>query len=200
MCNSDAINKYRVIVAGSRFGKVFDLLCKFEKKKNRECYGMRLPEWKSDVVIRVQFPDECSKMSAPYLYVESRFGRVPWKETYIELFAENWQLVRLRQPAKTVEDIKNSIMNMNDINKIELRYVDNKQDEAEYQNQMNKETIDSIKKQQAAATPCCDCQCKKEDSSDNKIANFSDFIEKYIESINFGQINTSIDDILKMLD
>lgn len=198
MCNSDAINKYRVIVAGSRFGKVFDLLCKFEKEKNRECYGMRLPEWKSDVVIRVQFPDEYSKMSAPYLYVESRFGRVPWKETYIELFAENWQLVRLRvipddQPIKTVEDIKNSIMN--DINKTV-----NKQDEVEYQNQINKETIDSIKKQQATATPCCDCQCKKEDSSDNKIANFSDFIEKYIESINFGQINTSIDDILKMLD
>lgn len=196
MCNSDAINKYRVIVAGSRFGKVFDLLCKFEKEKNRECYGMRLPEWKSDVVIRVQFPDKYSKMTAPYLYVESRFGRVPWKETYIELFAENWQLVRLRQPAKTVEDIediKDSIMN--DINKAV-----NKQNEVEYQNQMNKETIDSIKKQQAAATPCCDCQCKKEDSSDNKIANFSDFIEKYIESINFGQINTSIDDILKMLD
>lgn len=198
MCNSDAINKYRVIVAGSRFGKVFDLLCKFEKERNRECYGMRLPEWKSDVVIRVQFPDKYSKMTAPYLYVESRFGRVPWKETYIELFAENWQLVRLRQPAKTVEDIKDSIMNMNDINKVV-----NKQDEVEYQNQMNKETIDSIKKQQAAATPCCDCQCKKEDSSDNKITNFSDFIEKYIESINFGQINTSIvdiDDILKMLD
>ena len=194
MYNSDVINKYRVIVAGSRFGKVFDLLCKFEKeKKNGECYGMRLPEWESDVVIRVQFPDKYDKMSAPYLYEESRFGRVPWKETYIELFAENWQLVRLRQPAKTVEDVKNSIMN--DINKAV-----NKQDEIKYQNQMNKETIDSIKKQQAEATHCCDCQCKKEDSSNNHIANFSDFIEKYIESINFGQINTSIDDILMMLD
>ncbi|EOQ01307.1 hypothetical protein IKC_06264 [Bacillus cereus VD184] len=32
-------------------------------------------------------------MTAPYLYVESRFGRVPWKETNIELFAENWEVV-----------------------------------------------------------------------------------------------------------
>ena len=32
-------------------------------------------------------------MTAPYLYVESRFGRVPWKETMIELFAENWEVV-----------------------------------------------------------------------------------------------------------
>lgn len=39
--------------------------------------GMRLPQWKDDVVIRAQYPDESSKMTAPYLYVESRYGRVP---------------------------------------------------------------------------------------------------------------------------
>lgn len=55
--------------------------------------GMRLPKWNPDVVIRAQFPDEHSKMTAPYLYVESRFGRVPWKETMIELFAEDWEVV-----------------------------------------------------------------------------------------------------------
>ena len=55
--------------------------------------GMRLPSWKEDVVIRAQFPDEYSKMTAPYLYVESRFGRVPWKETMIELFSEDWEVV-----------------------------------------------------------------------------------------------------------
>ena len=56
-------------------------------------FGMRLPQWSPDVVIRAQYPDANSKMTAPYLYVESRFGRVPWKETMIELFAENWQIV-----------------------------------------------------------------------------------------------------------
>lgn len=55
--------------------------------------GMRLPKWSNDVVIRAQFPDEYSKMTAPYLYVESRFGRVPWKETMIELFSEEWEVV-----------------------------------------------------------------------------------------------------------
>ena len=55
--------------------------------------GMRLPEWREDVVIRAQYPDEHSKMTAPYLYVESRFGLVPWKETMIELFSEHWVLV-----------------------------------------------------------------------------------------------------------
>jgi hypothetical protein len=55
--------------------------------------GMRLTQWKEDVVIRVQYPDEHSKMTAPYLYVESRFGRVPWKETMIEIFTEDWEIV-----------------------------------------------------------------------------------------------------------
>lgn len=55
--------------------------------------GMRLPSWSQDVIIKAQYPDEYSKMSAPYLYVESRFGRVPWKETMIELFSEDWDIV-----------------------------------------------------------------------------------------------------------
>lgn len=55
--------------------------------------GARLPKWSPDVVIRAQFPDEHSKMTAPYLYVESRFGRAPWKETFIELFSEEWEIV-----------------------------------------------------------------------------------------------------------
>lgn len=52
----------------------------------------RLPHWKPDVHIKAQFPDEYSKMTAPYLYVESRHGRVPWKETMIELFSNEWVL------------------------------------------------------------------------------------------------------------
>lgn len=53
---------------------------------------MRLPAWKSDVKIKIQIPDENSKMTAPYFYVESRFGCVPWKETMIELFSTEWEV------------------------------------------------------------------------------------------------------------
>lgn len=63
----------------------------FEEVKKGK--GMRLPQWSPEVVIRAQYPDEHSKMTAPYLYAESRFGRVPWKETNIEMFAENWEVV-----------------------------------------------------------------------------------------------------------
>lgn len=67
------------------FGEAFE-----QVKKGK---GMRLPHWKPDVVIKAQYPDENSKMTAPYLYVESRFGRVPWKETMIELFSEDWEVI-----------------------------------------------------------------------------------------------------------
>lgn len=55
--------------------------------------AVRLPSWREDVRIKCMFPSEDSEMSAPYLYVESRFGRVPWKETMIELFSTDWQIV-----------------------------------------------------------------------------------------------------------
>lgn len=55
--------------------------------------GMRLPSWQPDVLIKAQFPDKNSKMTAPYLYVESRFGKVPWKETMIELFSNDWEIL-----------------------------------------------------------------------------------------------------------
>lgn len=55
--------------------------------------GMRLPHWKPDVVIKVQHPDKHSKMTAPYLYVESRNGKVPWVVTQVELFRNDWLYV-----------------------------------------------------------------------------------------------------------
>lgn len=55
--------------------------------------SMRLPHWSEDVKIRVQHPNMDSKMTAPYLYVESRYGCVPWKETMIELFSDIWEIV-----------------------------------------------------------------------------------------------------------
>lgn len=64
----------------------------FEAVKNGA--GMRLPHWNEDVIIRAQYPDENSKMTAPYLYVESRNGKVPWKETMIELFSEKWEVIK----------------------------------------------------------------------------------------------------------
>ena len=79
---------YKLLQENLSFGIAFDTIKNSEKN-----LAMRLPAWNMDVLIKVQRPDEHSKMTAPYLYVESRYGRVPWKETMIELFAENWEVV-----------------------------------------------------------------------------------------------------------
>lgn len=57
--------------------------------------AMRLPQWLPDVLIQYQSPDEFSKMTAPYLYVESRYGRVPWIPTMIELLSTEWNIVEV---------------------------------------------------------------------------------------------------------
>ena len=69
-----------------RYGQAFDTITTTTK-------GMRLPQWQPEVVIRCQNPDEHSKMTHPYLYVESRFGRVPWIETVVEKFSDKWEIV-----------------------------------------------------------------------------------------------------------
>ena len=69
----------------------------FEAVETGKAMAMRLPHWKEDVRVKVQHPDKTSNMTAPYLYVESRHGRVPWKETMIELFSREWEVVQMQK-------------------------------------------------------------------------------------------------------
>lgn len=123
MENINLIDKYEVTMKGLSFGRAFDYINDVAKRRvtfpnDWSIYGMRLPKWSSDVVIKVQYPDKYSKMTAPYLYVESRFGRVPWKETNIELFDDTWEVVKFEGPQnkpdskanKSVNDIKDTII------------------------------------------------------------------------------------------
>ncbi len=54
---------------------------------------VRLPKWSEDVYISIQVPDDNSKMTAPYFYVTSRFGMVPWIPTMIEMFSTEWEIL-----------------------------------------------------------------------------------------------------------
>ncbi len=55
--------------------------------------SVRLPHWGDDVFISIQVPDTNSKMTAPYMYVTSRYGLVPWIPTIIEMLSEEWQII-----------------------------------------------------------------------------------------------------------
>lgn len=69
------------------FGKAMDSVREDPANKS-----MRLPHWKPDVKIKIQVPDEYSKMTAPYFYVESRYGCVPWIPNMIELMGDEWEI------------------------------------------------------------------------------------------------------------
>lgn len=56
---------------------------------------IRLPAWSEEVFISIQVPDENSKMTAPYFYVTSRFGLVPWIPTMIEMFSTEWEMISI---------------------------------------------------------------------------------------------------------
>lgn len=55
--------------------------------------AMKLPHWGEDVTIRAHYPQPGELVTAPYLYVTSRYGVTPWRETMVELFSEEWVVV-----------------------------------------------------------------------------------------------------------
>jgi len=55
-------------------------------------YNVRLPYWSSEVFLSLQEPGEGSKMTHSYIYVNSRYGLVPWAATQIEMLTENWAI------------------------------------------------------------------------------------------------------------
>jgi len=62
-------------------------------KAMRAGKSVRLTKWQDDVFISIQHPDANSKMTAPYFYVTSRFGMVPWIPTMIEMLSEEWIII-----------------------------------------------------------------------------------------------------------
>lgn len=47
-----------------------------------------------DQWIEVQYPDENSKMTEPYIYIKNaQGGRVPWLASQGDLMAEDWDIV-----------------------------------------------------------------------------------------------------------
>lgn len=79
---------------------------KFEKalKKAKAGKTIRLAHWNEDVIIKAQYPTDTSKMTAPYLFVDSRFGLVPWLPTQIEIFSDDWEVVKIKSHSWDSDD------------------------------------------------------------------------------------------------
>ena len=109
--NDYGVTKYTIrAVSESDFksnkGLMFSEALKLITDPNKDGMIMRLPNWQPDVFIKTQWPDENSKMTHPYLYVTSRFGCVPWKETVPEMFSCNWEVYQEDYYKELVEEMK----------------------------------------------------------------------------------------------
>lgn len=105
------VTKYAMLATNeSKFdankGLMFYEALKLVMDPDNAGFIMRLPNWQPDVYIKVQWPDENSKMSHPYFYVTSRYGCVPWKETYPEMFATSWEVYQEDYYKELVEEMK----------------------------------------------------------------------------------------------
>lgn len=80
-----------------------DILGGFEiaLQKLRDGYGVRRSGWNgAGLTVRMQVPDEHSKMTLPYLYIEypathpvTPGARCPWLASQTDLCATDWELV-----------------------------------------------------------------------------------------------------------
>ena len=109
--NDYGVTKYVIrAVSESDFksnkGLMFSEALKLITDPNKNGMIMRLPNWQPDVFIKTQWPDENSKMTHPYLYVTSRFGCVPWKETVPEMFNCKWEVYQEDYYNEVVEEMK----------------------------------------------------------------------------------------------
>ena len=60
----------------------------------KEGAKIRLIDWENEVFISIQKPDLNSKMTAPYMYVTSKYGLVPWMPTQIEIMSDKWVVIK----------------------------------------------------------------------------------------------------------
>lgn len=55
---------------------------------------IRRASWGTTIWIGLQKPDEHSYMTAPYLYLESLKGRIPWIPSMMEIcVADDWEVI-----------------------------------------------------------------------------------------------------------
>lgn len=82
------------------FGIAFEMMRTLNTSGTTGKYGIRLPEWKEDTYITIQFPDENSKMSEPYIYGHSEKGNLPWFIGNTTIFRNDWKLTKIYEVKK----------------------------------------------------------------------------------------------------
>jgi hypothetical protein len=126
-CNYEVIENYL------SFTQALDKLIKKEDDTtdNNE-YGIRICTWNKAIVIRIQKPDENSKMTGRYLYKNVHYknykeNNIPWVPNNEYIFNNFWELVKFVKNEDVIPDKET-------INKMTASMYDDKKYEAWFKN------------------------------------------------------------------
>lgn len=162
---------YDVVENCLSFGSALDKLIERENDEsdNNE-YGIRIRTWDEGIVIRIQTPDEFSKMTGRYLYKSKGGKNTPWTPNNEFIFNHFWEVVRFVENKQIDKELlKKMTASMYDNNKITKEALN------KYDNFMNKSKENN--KDNKCAPHCtkrCLNECRKATTNTVKSNNKKD--------------------------
>ena len=119
---------YDVVENCLSFGQALDRLIERENDdKDTNEYGIRIRTWPEGIVIRIQTPDQGSKMTNRYLYKNHKNKNIPWVPNNEFIFNHFWEVVKFVKNEDVITDKEI-------INKMTASMYDNKNYEAWFKN------------------------------------------------------------------
>ncbi len=87
LVKKEEVANYTVVASRQSFSSAFNHIRTVPNS------GIRLSDWGIHTTLRVQYPDQHSKMNDAYIYAENNGNCIPWTLSHNQLFSKKWELV-----------------------------------------------------------------------------------------------------------
>lgn len=170
---TSANSNYDIVENYLSFGQALDKLIERENDDtdNNE-YGIRIRTWNEAIVVRIQTPDEGSKMTRRYLYENFKGENIPWVPNNECIFNNFWQIVKFVKNEDIIPD-KETINKMtasmlDNKNMIKNWFKENKYDELVKNYKKAKDTCNNDNKCSTNCAKKCLHECQHKKYNDDK--------------------------------
>lgn len=184
-CNYDIIESFL------SFGKALDKLIELEDNKSKDDeYGIRIRTWKEGIVIKLQNPDDNSKMNGRYLYKSLDGKNTPWVPNNEFIFNHFWEVVHFVTNKKDTTTDKMTASMLDNKNMIKNWFKENKYDELVKNYKKAKDTCNNDNKCSTNCAKKClhECQHKKYNDDKSEKVNVSSIYGVMMSADTFDEI------------
>jgi len=162
-CNYDIIESFL------SFGKALDKLVELEDNKSKDDeYGIRIRTWKEGIVIKLQNPDDNSKMNSRYLYKSLDGKNTPWVPNNEFIFNHFWEVVHFVTNKKDTTTDKMTASMLDNKDMIKSWFKENKYNELVKNYKKAKDTCNSDNKCSTNCAKKCLHECQHKKYNDDK--------------------------------